>query len=191
MELRRGRRALAIGGAVLLLGGLGASAADARPLPSVAVVSTAVPAGDVSTDAMTRAQARRAYRAAVCPMNASITALDAGAASKEATWASVQALMLAVAKQQLRAARLLLHPALPWPLDVRDEIVVPGEFILRSSAAMEILAGAPSQQDVDALMTSYQANFAPSSKDETNATQAANATIKARLGIKGANCPNQ
>jgi hypothetical protein len=124
-------------------------------------------------------------------MNAAIIALDAGSASKDGTWPQTQALMRAVAKQQWRTARLLLHPDLPWPVSIRDLVVVPAEFILRSSGAMEAMAVAPTLEAYELLMTDFRARITAREVAEQKAEQKANTVIKSRLGIEEANCPNQ
>jgi hypothetical protein len=59
MRLRSGRSVLAVAGAILIIGGLVAPAADAHPVAGG--VSAAVSGGDLPPEAMTRAQARTAY----------------------------------------------------------------------------------------------------------------------------------
>lgn len=190
MGMTRGRMILATAGAALLAAGLATPSAFALPSGPGLRASAVQPTGDLPARPMTRAQARSAYRDAVCPMNAVTMSFLKAMEGPDTPWTTVQPLIRALARKQSRAARLLSHPTRPWPDAVSDLVAYPAELFLRQAGANEVLAGTTSREEYDALLESLVSNLLADTSKSVTDGQRAIAVIKKRLGFASESaCP--
>jgi hypothetical protein len=140
-------------------------------------------AGDASGSAMTTTQARRAYLKAVCPVDDAIEALMDAESVPDATWATVQPLVQQVADEQVREADRLTHPKKPWPADVREYIPAVAELQLIQSGSNDVLAGAASLEEYNALIKELVKGLPAPVKAHLKSFMKAKVMIRKRLGL--------
>lgn len=154
-----------------------------------ATAASQVVAGDQQPVAMTRAEARDAYRAALCPTDVAIDAAVAAEARADVTWTDLQPLVLAMGASQIRAGHELLTTELPWPADVAALIPVYSELLQVSGGSNIVLAEAASLEEYRSLLTSLQNPLPTAIQRLLTRTMKAKKQIKHLLGItRSANC---
>ena len=140
-------------------------------------------AGDASGTAMTAAQARKVYLKAVCPVDDAIDALMDAEAVPGATWATVQPLVQRLADEQMREADKLTHPKKPWPADVREYIPAVAELQLIQAGSNDVLAGAASLEEYNALIKELVKELPAPVKAHLKSFMKAKVVIRKRLGL--------
>ena len=154
-----------------------------------AAAPSQVNAGDQQAVAMTRAEARAAYRAALCPTDVAIDAAVAAEAKPDVTWTGLQPLVLAMARSQIQAGHELLTTERPWPADVAALIPVYTELLTVSGGSNVVLAEAASLEDYRALLKSLQNPLPTVIERLVDRTMKVKKQIKHRLGLsQNANC---
>jgi hypothetical protein len=185
MRTRPGRLVAALTGSALLLGSVVAPAtAAATRSPGPAALAAA---GDTSLPAMTRVQARAAYLAAVCPLNASLAEL--ASAEDGGSWPAVRSAARGVARQQVRTAHQLDHPSRPWPGNVGGPIGAVSDLDMNSAGAMTVLSLAGSLAAYQELSEAMNAGRLPVQQVVTAGMRAVK-VVRNRLGLSATGgCP--
>lgn len=140
-------------------------------------------AGQAPGSAMTTVQARKAFLKAVCPLNATLMALDEAESAPNPSWATVQPLLRQAADMQMRAARKLGHPKQPWPANVRKQMPALVEIDFTGAGLNYALAAAGSMEEYEALVKSLQKDFPPAMRDQLEDLAAARKIIRKRLDL--------
>jgi hypothetical protein len=142
-----------------------------------------VAAGETSGSAMTKAQARKAYRNAVCPLDIRIEALGEAESAPDVNWATVQPLVQQVANAQIRTADKFAYPKRPWPSDIRDHIPALAELQLIQAGSNDVLAGSTSLDQYNALVKEIVSPLSDPLKAHLKAFLKARKAVHKSLGI--------
>jgi hypothetical protein len=162
---------------------LAAATALVLTVGTTAPVASAMPRGDQQAAAMTRTEARAAFRTALCPTDRAIDAALAAEAKPDVTWAELQPLVLTMAESQIRAAHALQTPTRPWPTNVAELMPVYTELLSVSGGSNVVLAETASLEEYRALLKSLQDTLPTVIVRLLDRSMKAKSQIRHRLGL--------